>query len=183
MRCGGPARTSASGTPPGRGRSSPPSAASAKASMSTSSVPTNTPTGSARRTATPSTSGWWTSRPRTTPTTSSTTTRTSAPRLRREVVRQLHHEHVLGLESGDMLQGVRQVELRNAALVVALLRPHEEQNRAGQVLPAQYGIALERGHGEIEVVTVSVGHELVAARVRERPEVGVATRRDVGLGV
>jgi hypothetical protein len=40
--------------------SSPPSAASAKASTSTSSAATKTPTGSARRTATPSTTGWWT---------------------------------------------------------------------------------------------------------------------------
>ena len=35
-------------------------AASAKASTSTSSAATKTPTGSARRTATPSTTGWWT---------------------------------------------------------------------------------------------------------------------------
>ena len=51
--CGGPARTSATGTPLGRRSSSPPSAASAKASTSTSSAATKTPTGSARRTATP----------------------------------------------------------------------------------------------------------------------------------
>ena len=38
--------------------SSPPSAASAKACTSTSSATTKTPTGSARRTATPSTTGW-----------------------------------------------------------------------------------------------------------------------------
>ena len=59
MGCGGPARTSATGTPPGRGSSSPPSAASAKASTSTSSAATRTPAGFARRTANPYTTGWW----------------------------------------------------------------------------------------------------------------------------
>ena len=58
--CGGPARTSPTGTSPGPGASSPPSTASAKASTSTSSAATKTPTGSATRTATASTTGWWT---------------------------------------------------------------------------------------------------------------------------
>ena len=58
--CGAPAKTSATGTLPGRGGSSPPSAASAKASTSTSSAATKTLAGSGRRTATPSTTAWWT---------------------------------------------------------------------------------------------------------------------------
>ena len=56
--CGSRAKTTVTKTSPGRGGSSPPSTASATASTSTSSAPTRSLTGSARRTETPSTTGW-----------------------------------------------------------------------------------------------------------------------------